>query len=203
MVRCWAWKDRIRIGWCCRKRCRRGLRTARERFVRKCRALLACLRTNFVNASIIAFVHRNPMDKVSSAKRSAMMSGIRSKNTRPEIKVRSLLHQFGYRFRIHRRDLPGNPDIVMPKYRRIIFVQGCFWHAHNCSIAKLPKTRLDYWLPKFERTKARDQIAIKALRERGWKILELWECEVRAEDELAQKVVRFMTSSNPQSRRAS
>ena len=116
----------------------------------------------------------------TSKQRSYIMSRIRSQNTSPEMRVRSAMHRSGYRFRTHVKTLPGSPDIVMRKYRTAIFVNGCFWHQHpNCKISSSPKTNTDYWEEKFERTAKRDQAAYAALREDGWLVLVIWECETR------------------------
>lgn len=107
------------------------------------------------------------------------MGRIRGKNTKPELMVRSLLHGMGYRFRLHRRDLPGAPDIVLPKHRLAVFVHGCFWHAHElCSRASTPRSRTDYWGPKLARNKDRDAAHVAALHQMGWSTLVLWECEI-------------------------
>jgi DNA mismatch endonuclease (patch repair protein) len=119
------------------------------------------------------------MDTVSRAVRSRMMAGIRSRNTRPEKVVRSLLHRLGYRFRLHAKELPGRPDIFLPKHRKVIFVNGCYWHGHTCRIARLPQSRLDYWLPKIQKTQARDLEAVHQLVDIGWRSLTIWECETR------------------------
>lgn len=117
------------------------------------------------------------------------MAAIRGKNTGPEIVVRRYLHAHGYRFRIHRKDLPGKPDIVMPKLRTCIFVHGCFWHRHpNCKYAYTPKSRLDFWLPKFTKNVERDQAAQSALRALGWNVLIIWECETKKIDLLRHKI---------------
>ncbi len=119
---------------------------------------------------------------------------VRSKDTAPEKTVRSLLHGLGFRFRLHRKDLPGNPDIVLPKYSTVIFVHGCFWHRHSgCSRATTPKANRDYWLPKFERTVKRDRENVKALRKQGWRVLIVWECELRDADRLLEKLKRAIT----------
>tara|TARA_R110002049_G_scaffold185431_4_gene353641 strand:- start:2778 stop:3230 length:453 start_codon:yes stop_codon:yes gene_type:complete len=118
-------------------------------------------------------------DTVSPEKRSDMMSGIRGKDTKPEIIVRSLLHRLGYRFRLHRKDLPGKPDIVLPKWCAVIFVNGCYWHGHdNCHLFRLPKTRTDFWTKKIAGNRARDQRNHIALQDAGWKVLVIWECAV-------------------------
>lgn len=107
------------------------------------------------------------------------MSGIRGKNTRPEIMVRQALHKAGFRFRLHRKDLPGKPDLVLPKYQAAIFVHGCFWHGHDCRYFKIPKTRTDFWMAKIASNSSRDQRDIEALRKLGWRVMIVWECEIR------------------------
>lgn len=107
------------------------------------------------------------------------MAGIKGKNTRPEIAVRKALHAAGYRFRLHRKDLPGKPDIVLPKYRTVIFVHGCFWHGHMCKNFKWPKTRPEFWREKIEGNVERDKRAVALLNNLGWNIVVVWECEVR------------------------
>jgi DNA mismatch endonuclease (patch repair protein) len=108
-----------------------------------------------------------------------MMSRIRSKDTKPERTVRSWLHRNGYRFRINRKDLPGTPDIVLPKYRTVIFVNGCFWHRHNCKLAYTPKSNVERWSGKFKSNVERDDTVKKLCSNQGWRPLEVWECEVR------------------------
>ncbi|WP_439849746.1 very short patch repair endonuclease [Pseudomonas syringae] len=121
------------------------------------------------------------MDIVDSATRSRMMSGIRGKNTRPELLVRKFLHAHGFRFRLHRKDLPGNPDIVLPKLKTCIFVHGCFWHRHpGCRYATMPKTRPEFWAEKFSKNVARDAKSILALRQLGWRTIIIWECQLKA-----------------------
>ncbi|MEQ4283259.1 MULTISPECIES: very short patch repair endonuclease [Pseudomonas] len=121
------------------------------------------------------------MDIVDSATRSRMMSGIRGKNTRPELLVRKFLHAHGFRFRLHRKDLPGNPDIVLPKLKTCIFVHGCFWHRHpGCRYATMPKTRPEFWAEKFSKNVARDAKSILALRQLGWSTIIIWECQLKA-----------------------
>ena len=114
-----------------------------------------------------------------SEQRSRNMSAIKSKNTKPEIKVRKVLHSMGYRFRLHRKDLPGSPDIVLPKYKTVIFVHGCFWHRHeNCKYASTPKTRKEFWENKFNKNIKRDKNNFKELKNLNWKVLVIWECEL-------------------------
>ncbi|MFP4309632.1 MAG: very short patch repair endonuclease, partial [Desulfococcaceae bacterium] len=129
------------------------------------------------------------MDTVSPEKRSEIMGRVRSRNTRPEIRVRSLLHRMGFRFRLHGKDLPGSPDIVLPKYSTVIFVHGCFWHRHpGCPRATTPASRPEHWLPKFRRTVERDRENQDRLRELGWKVIVLWECELETKEDLERKL---------------
>lgn len=132
------------------------------------------------------------MDKITPSERSALMGRIRSKNTRPEMTVRSILHQLGYRFRLHRRDLPGCPDIVLPKYRKIVLVQGCFWHGHECSLGSKPKSNEGYWSTKIRANRDRDARNIDSLVRQGWSVLEVWECEIRRLTGLSEKLQAFL-----------
>lgn len=117
------------------------------------------------------------MDIVSKEIRSRMMAGIRGKNTKPEMMVRKLLHAQGFRYRLHVKNLPGKPDIVLPKHKTCIFVQGCFWHQHDqCRYATHPSTRSEFWAEKFSQTQARDRKNQQQLRSAGWKVIEVWEC---------------------------
>lgn len=118
------------------------------------------------------------------------MSRIRGKDTRTELRVRALLHRLGYRFRLHRKDLPGNPDIVLPKHRTVIFVHGCFWHRHlGCRYAYTPKSRVEFWTKKFSANVERDAKARHALEQAGWQVLVVWECELRDADRLKKRLV--------------
>jgi DNA mismatch endonuclease (patch repair protein) len=122
-------------------------------------------------------------DIFSKEKRSDIMARIKSCDTKAELKVRMWLHKQGYRFRLHRKDLPGKPDIVLPKYKTIIFVNGCFWHRHvGCKRSTTPQSNKDMWQRKFERTLNRDKMNIIALDLLGWKVIVLWECEVDVDD---------------------
>lgn len=134
------------------------------------------------------------MDTITPSKRSALMSRIRSKDTRPELVVRSMLHRLGYRFRLHRKNLPGCPDIVLPKYRKIILVQGCFWHGHSCRLGSKPKSNENYWNAKIQANRARDVRNVAALKQQGWSVLELWECDIRKIEGLKEKIETFMQS---------
>lgn len=120
------------------------------------------------------------------------MRAIRGKDMLPELKVRSLVHKLGYRFRLHRNDLPGKPDLVFGPRRKAIFVHGCFWHSHKCKIAHIPKSNQAYWGPKLERNKTRDGRNIDALRAEGWQALVIWECETRDESGLTKRLRTFL-----------
>jgi DNA mismatch endonuclease (patch repair protein) len=131
------------------------------------------------------------MDTLSRERRSWNMSRIRGRDTRPEKIVRSALHRMGFRFRLHRRGLPGSPDIVLPRHRVAIFVHGCFWHRHpRCRFAYTPKSRLEFWSRKFEENKARDRRARRALRRQGWRVLTVWECQTEKPAALAEYLCR-------------
>lgn len=122
------------------------------------------------------------------------MARIRSKDTKPERVVRSILHRLGFRFRLHRQDLPGKPDIVLPRYKKIVLVQGCFWHGHTCTLASKPKSNRDYWRKKINRNRLRDRRVRRDLLAQGWSVLEIWECAIRKETGLLVKLERFMHS---------
>jgi len=125
------------------------------------------------------------MDKLSPERRSWNMSRIRGAHTKPEIRVRSMLHRMGYRFRLHRKDLPGKPDIVLPKYQTVIFVHGCFWHRHpGCRFAYTPKSRVEFWSKKFARNVERHKEVEAELSEQDWRVVLVWECETKNEETL-------------------
>nr|WP_264306194.1 very short patch repair endonuclease [Rhizorhabdus wittichii] len=129
------------------------------------------------------------MDRLSTKARSALMSRVKQANTAPELRVRRLLHRNGLRFRLHRRDMPGTPDIVLPSRRTAIFVHGCFWHRHQgCPRASTPTTNPERWRLKFERNVTRDGEACTALHELGWTVLIVWECELKNEAELEKRL---------------
>ncbi|MCE7888802.1 MAG: DNA mismatch endonuclease Vsr [Sorangiineae bacterium PRO1] len=120
------------------------------------------------------------MDTVSPEVRSRMMASIRGHNTRPELAVRRAMHAAGLRFRLHRKDLPGKPDLVFPRYRTVVFVHGCFWHRHaGCEVARLPEANRDWWKEKFRRNRMRDSRQQRALRRDGWNVIVVWECELQ------------------------
>ena len=124
--------------------------------------------------------------------RSENMRAIRSKNTQPEMAVRSLVHRLGYRFRLHRSDLPGKPDLVFPARRKVIFVHGCFWHSHGCKTGLIPKTNQDFWLPKLRRNKMRDRKNLEALNHQGWEALVIWQCELKDSRSISLRIKRFL-----------
>jgi DNA mismatch endonuclease (patch repair protein) len=129
--------------------------------------------------------------------RSENMRRIRSKGMRPELAVRRLLHKMGYRFRLHRKDLPGKPDVVLVSRRKVIFVHGCFWHSHpGCKAAHMPKSNLAYWNPKLARNRERDAESIRALSAFGWKSMVIWECETKDEKRLGKRL-RLFLKENP------
>jgi DNA mismatch endonuclease, patch repair protein len=127
----------------------------------------------------------------SSKLRSRIMRAVKGRDTGPELAVRSLAHRLGYRFRVHRADLPGKPDLVFPRLRRVIFVHGCFWHGHNCARgARVPKRHRAYWVAKIARNKARDDKTVKNLENLGWKSLIVWECSTQ--QNRARSISRFL-----------
>lgn len=140
-------------------------------------------------------------DVVDPATRSRMMSGIRGKNTKPELLIRKALHARGFRYRLHCKDLPGNPDMCLPKYRAVIFVHGCFWHGHDCHLFKWPKTRPEFWREKIGRNRAVDEAALLALHEAGWKVATVWECALKGRlrlpsDQVFLELERWLLSSD-------
>jgi DNA mismatch endonuclease (patch repair protein) len=133
------------------------------------------------------------MDRLSKSQRSEHMARIRSKHTSPELTVRRALFRLGYRFRLHRKDLPGTPDIVFQSRKKVVFIHGCFWHAHEgCPLAKIPKTRAEYWQAKFLRNAKRDKSSKRQLRSMGWRTLTIWECEIVQEEHLWRRLARYL-----------
>src|SRR5580700_2018133 len=133
------------------------------------------------------------MDTLSAERRSANMRQIRSKDTAPELLLRQLLHRSGYRFRLHRKDLPGRPDLVFPSRRKVIFVHGCFWHQHQgCVDGRMPKSNTDYWLPKLTNNKKRDSKSRSLLARLGWKCLVIWDCQTIDEKKLRRELKSFL-----------
>jgi DNA mismatch endonuclease (patch repair protein) len=133
------------------------------------------------------------VDRLSTERRSWLMAQVKGRNTLPEMIVRRMAHSLGYRFRLHRRELPGSPDLVFPRRKAVIFVHGCFWHRHGgCRKATSPKSREDFWNEKFERNVARDKRVKSELERMGWKVLVVWECETRDAEKLALDLQAFL-----------
>lgn len=133
------------------------------------------------------------MDTVDRHTRSRMMGAIRGRDTKPELLVRSLLHGLGYRYRLHRRDLPGRPDIVFSRRQKVIFVNGCYWHRHEgCPLSYVPKSNTEFWRAKFDRTVVRDQENYGDLASRGWAVLVIWECECGDRPHLEHRLIHFL-----------
>lgn len=134
-------------------------------------------------------------DTLTKESRSERMGRISGRNTKPEMFVRRLVHSLGYRYRLHRKDLPGCPDLVFPGRRKVIFVHGCFWHRHgdsSCKLARLPKSRLEFWLPKLEANAERDEKNVERLIEDGWEVLVLWECELKDHAFIKSRIESFL-----------
>ena len=134
-------------------------------------------------------------DSLTPTRRSKNMAAIRSKDMKPEMIVRKLVHSMGFRYRVHRKDLPGKPDLVFGPRRKVIFVHGCFWHQHpdpECLDGRMPKTRLGYWVPKLTRNQERDTANIAALQALGWQVLVIWECETKSTGPLKQRLLSFL-----------
>lgn len=134
-------------------------------------------------------------DIVSPEQRSRMMSGIRGKDTKPEMVLRRGLHALGFRFRLHERKLPGTPDLVFPKYHAVILAHGCFWHGHDCHLFRLPGSRTEFWRTKIERNRAVDARTQLALRDAGWRVGTVWECAMRGKGRLSMEDILEACSS--------
>lgn len=133
-------------------------------------------------------------DIVSPQKRSLIMRSVRSKGTKPEMIVRKWLHARGYRFRLHKKNLPGKPDITMPKYKAVIFTHGCFWHRHSCKDGlRLPTSRQEYWIPKLNGNRDRDMRNVAELEKMGWRCLVLWECEIKDRELMERRLKNFLS----------
>ncbi|MGO8669990.1 MAG: very short patch repair endonuclease [Capsulimonadaceae bacterium] len=134
-------------------------------------------------------------DIYTPSKRSAIMSRVRAKDTKPELAVRRLLHNLGYRFRLHRTDLPGTPDIVLPRFRAVILVHGCFWHGHEgCKKSALPTSNEAFWSGKIGQNIARDRDQMSSLTAAGWRVISVWQCEIRDLDRLSLRLRSFLDS---------
>lgn len=140
-------------------------------------------------------------DVVDSKTRSRMMSGIRGKNTRPELEIRRQLHRRGFRYRLHDKKLPGKPDVVLKKYNATIFIHGCFWHRHNCHLFKWPKTRPEFWKQKITRNHENDIKVLAELRSAGWRVCIVWECSIKGPSKnvqmVSESIVRWLKTNNP------
>ena len=136
------------------------------------------------------------MDTRTPEQRRRIMQAVRSKDTGPELVVRRLLHGMGYRYRLHRKDLPGRPDVALGPRRKAIFVHGCFWHGHDCPKGRLPKSRLDYWRPKVDKNRERDRTNEEQLKSLGWSVLTIWQCETRDLEALAARLQYFVENAD-------
>jgi len=138
-------------------------------------------------------------DSLTKKQRSERMGLVKSANTSPEMAVRRIVHGLGYRYALHRRDLPGRPDIVLGRQKKVIFVHGCFWHRHaakSCRLARLPKSRLEFWLPKLESNRLRDQRNYCHLKQAGWKIMVVWECQLSDKERIKNALRSFLGRKN-------
>lgn len=133
-------------------------------------------------------------DTVPQSQRSRIMAAVKSRDTAPEMLVRRLVHSLGYRYRLHVRSLPGTPDLVFPRLRKIINVNGCFWHMHGCARCRVPSSRRDYWIAKMQRNAARDKRTARELRRNGWRVMVVWECQITTSSEarLRARIVAFL-----------
>ncbi|QOZ77970.1 very short patch repair endonuclease [Bradyrhizobium sp. CCBAU 53351] len=142
------------------------------------------------------------MDRMTTEQRSRVMSRVRGRDTAPEMTVRRIAHALGLRFRLHRRDLPGTPDLVFPKSRTAVFVHGCFWHRHpGCSRASMPQTRIEFWRSKLAGNVVRDRAASAALKKAGWKVAVVWECEVKNPDKVGKRLLDAIKRARPRAPR--
>jgi DNA mismatch endonuclease, patch repair protein len=138
-------------------------------------------------------------DNLDAGQRSERMRRIKAKHSKPEMLVRRIVRGLGFRYSLHVGGLPGTPDIVFRKYNRVIFVHGCFWHRHlssRCHLARLPKSNVEFWIPKLESNRLRDQRNQRNLRKLGWKILVVWECQLRHKEQLKNRIRRFLEAEN-------
>jgi DNA mismatch endonuclease (patch repair protein) len=144
--------------------------------------------------TFIGLPYNSSVDNVSRAERSRQMALVRSKNSKPEMLVRRLVHGMGYRYRLHQAGLPGKPDLVFRSRQKVVFVHGCFWHGHKCKLGRMPKSRLDYWSPKIAGNHQRDIRTLRRLSRMDWKALVLWECQLRNcdHDAISNKIQTFL-----------
>ncbi|WP_339162499.1 very short patch repair endonuclease [Methylobacterium bullatum] len=132
------------------------------------------------------------MDTRTPEQRRRIMQSVGQKDTKPEVALRQGLHRLGYRFRLHRKDLPGRPDLVFPSRKKVVFVHGCFWHGHGCAKGRLPKSRPEFWVPKIEGNKARDARAIERLTKMGWETHIVWQCDMKNSERVAEELATFL-----------
>lgn len=132
------------------------------------------------------------MDTLTPKQRSERMSRIRNKDSKAEMRVRKLIHSMGYRYRLHAKDILGRPDIVFRPRQKLIFVHGCFWHGHKCSLGRMPKSRLDFWQNKIQTNKERDERVLEELIAEGWRVLVIWECQIKDVDSLSARIKEFL-----------
>lgn len=136
--------------------------------------------------------------KETAELRSRIMRAVKGEDTAPEIAVRSMVHRMGFRFRLHRKDLAGNPDLVFPRLQKIVFVHGCFWHGHDCARgARIPKANAGYWRAKIARNSVRDAANLRALKAEGWRVAVVWECALKNPARVASRLARFLRSETP------
>ena len=166
------------------------LRTQGAR-IRPARRLRAQTKNSSSDRTILPISTRM-VDNLSPEERSRLMSRIRGKDTKPEMVVRRLVHRLGYRFRLHRRDLPGSPDLVFPGKRKVIFVHGCYWHRHDCKKATTPKSNVEFWQKKFDDNITRDVKNVESLTDLGWETLIVWQCEAEEHTGLADRLITFL-----------
>lgn len=141
------------------------------------------------------------VDIVDKQTRSRMMAGISGKNTKPELQIRKALHALGYRYKLHASNLPGRPDVVLPKYRTAILINGCFWHGHDCHLFKMPGTRTEFWSAKINGNIARDKLVRKSLLAASWRVLTIWECALKGKtriglEEVTDRVTSWLPSKS-------
>lgn len=132
------------------------------------------------------------MDNLTPEERSAQMARIRSQDTKPEMAIRRLVHRLGYRYRLHRKNLPGKPDLVFGPRKKVIFVHGCFWHGHDCRLGRIPKSRVDFWEAKIHANRNRDHTHLEKLKEAEWESLVIWECQMRDIEKLEKQIRNFL-----------
>lgn len=137
------------------------------------------------------------VDSISSEQRSRLMRRVKRSNTKPEMIVRQLLHARGWRYRLHVKSLPGTPDIVFPSRKAALFVNGCFWHGHTCRLGRLPSSRPEFWVPKIEANRARDQRKIDQLLAAGWRVMTIWQCSLNKPQVALEDVETFLRTANP------